>query len=1219
MKLINIIKGYDIVSRDESLQKGNPYLSVYTIFAQNKVDDDVLKEKAAKVEGDALLRITLQTNLTADIRERLMEEIKRSGTSFSGTGNAEEQRFEEWHTVGEHDWIIKVPARNLFGLYKNNNILDKGNETVYARYFLQTNTKLCDVLDKPVSTEDDSVLKDTGEKKKLSPEMPWKKQIEDNYIEVRKGLFKIFPKTAGMVDSLDLLYGVFLSKSGTVSNKMWIGDFAYQFQAILDLFKSNLDEIDKKKIGYNNTSQILAEFRDILNSFEYQIIHIAESNNLFIETPKCHLRYTGQNNLAMYAYFGIVKEILLILYQKQELCRQSEIVPLILADSVPIIESRIYMDNDKPFEQKLLKLNLSMMALYNIPLYAPYLFHEIFHYAVPHDRFSRNWLRGNLLTILAIRNLLVNLIYYDRENEIHDKQIITAVVNQVFLPDIYSVVMERRAEIPAVFRDQVQVFLRNQDVNGNNGTGNELYDQIIEETCCIRKIYEKRLIWKLCMQLTKKDSIMLSVNIFYHVLSRIYEKRESYNSDIENWTEMIIPDPSEADIIVRSMRRYLDTLEGLSVSENPNENNRADSLLEKIESAKLKPPKLIEDTELFAISGALTEAVCDLAMVRMADIEAVHYLLSYVKIHNDLLMKANHIQNQDVIRIGIVLDMLYGFDKSDNANKKQLEKLSEEFIDLYTGLYFSIKECIASGEGLETDQEKEKEKKLKVYCSKLATDAAARFAEIKKCYDIYSVNYRMFSNLFSMIMDQYYVDDKLLHADGKEKLFSALNCKEYYQHMRDYGKAIRNANDGIDIRTFSDRLSVIEEARMDFREEAFRINVDIIQHYQKQEDFYYMQEQYTKQFQDKKPYRINLDLIQNCGILNSRISGKVKKDTFVGNDARKTTYSVRGVEDLLSAIQKISKHFKSYNQKIYADKEHSLWYRGMPSAEFMLLPSVMWQLAGKARDASYLCDFQRMKYEEFKFRQDDSSEAIDTSKYTACDYLALMQHYGLPTTYLDWSENAITSLYFALEAYIDPKKSEYQNDENAVLYVLNPNLYNKSRNELMKTYNKNSGRNINKALEKTLLKSTANLPNLSVDYNEDIFFMFLLGDGKGEYKDLDIPDNFVGNFLAKGSEELLYLPLAVYSSRANMRIRKQYGMFLAFNIFTPPNAMQSYDYMALQEIQNAYLNIFADKEPFLYKIEIASDEKKDIAEWLKAIGISKDMIYPELTNITERI
>lgn len=92
-----------------------------------------------------------------------------------------------------------------------------------------------------------------------------------------------------------------------------------------------------------------------------------------------------------------------------------------------------------------------------------------------------------------------------------------------------------------------------------------------------------------------------------------------------------------------------------------------------------------------------------------------------------------------------------------------------------------------------------------------------------------------------------------------------------------------------------------------------------------------------------------------------------------------------------------------------------------------------------------------MKYEEFTFRQDDSSESIDTSKYTACDYLALMQHYGIPTIYLDWSENALTSLYFALEAYIDPQKASNKNDENAVLYVLNSNLYNKARNELMDT------------------------------------------------------------------------------------------------------------------------------------------------------------------------
>ena len=59
--------------------------------------------------------------------------------------------------------------------------------------------------------------------------------------------------------------------------------------------------------------------------------------------------------------------------------------------------------------------------------------------------------------------------------------------------------------------------------------------------------------------------------------------------------------------------------------------------------------------------------------------------------------------------------------------------------------------------------------------------------------------------------------------------------------------------------------------------------------------------------------------------------------------------------------------------------------------------------------------------------------------------------------------------------------------------------------------------------------------------------------------------------------------------------------------------------MALEEIQNAYLGIFADAEPFMYKIEIKGGSKERIADWLKAVGISKDIIYPELSNISERI
>lgn len=1210
LKLINIIKGKDIVAETETLREGNPYLSVYTIFSINKIDKAIFKEKIEKVEGDALLRITLQTDLKNEIRKALMKALQATDTSHQSSASDDQKPvYEELHSVGEHDWMIKAPAKCLLELYEDKKILDRANETFYSRYLLQTSTKLCDVLEYLKDTNELSETESTNSPNEEKEDLK-QKEIEKSYSRIRKLMFDVFPKTAGMVDSLDLLYGDYSSKIGTVSNKMWMNDFTYQFQAILGVFESNLNDLQYDRSGLK-TSQILESFRDILNSFEYQIIHIAESNNLLVETPKCHLRYTGQNNISMYAYYGIVKDILSLVYQNQKFCKQSEIVPMISVDSVPIIESKIYMDNGKPFEQKLLKLNLPMMALYNIPIYVPYLLHEIFHYVVPRDRFSRNWHRGNLLIILAMRNLLFNMLGVGRAKYLQDEKIRFVFVYNVLLPRVYQSVLEKRwKEVPALIKEHDNCSIKNGDVNSMNLTGNALYNSVISETCCPRQEYEHRLIGSLCDCLKHPEEMILEDNIAFHVLHNLSIQRDRLICETEKWANNSNLKASVSEV-VNEVKSFLDWIDGFSERNNISQEKRIETFKDKMKSIGLDPTSLIDHKCLHHVSVAVTEAVCDLAMVKLAGIEAVHYLLNYVKVQEDLLISVKVIQSQDVIRIGIVLDNLFGFDKHEN--KPRLEKLSEQFVDLYTGMHFSIKESTNIGENF-TDTEKDQ--KLVSYYLKLADDAKMWLKKIVEWYSIYEEEYRFFASIFTSIIDQYAIDENLSIGNVNNNFFSSLKCKCYYQYMQDYGQEIRKVCVDKKIRTYELKIAAIEKARSEFREEAFKMNVDIIQQYQMQENFYNIQSQHNKHFKQEELYSVDLQEYGNAGIVTGMNDQNAR---MVSATRRKAVYEIENAEELLKVMQKISVHFKKRNQVVYTDKEHNLWYRGMSSINFKLLPSAMWRLAGKADKVSRLCDFQRMQYEEFKFRQDDSSESIDTSKYTACDYLALMQHYGIPTIYLDWSENALTSLYFALEAYIDPQKASNKNDENAVLYVLNPNLYNKARNELMDTYNKRSGKKIIDFLQKTKSNSTENLPNLSVDYNNDTYFMYLLGDGGEKFSQADLPDDDIGDALRKGSEELLYLPLAVYSSRANMRIRKQYGMFMAYNIFTPPSTLHNYDYMALEEIQNAYLEIFADAEPFMYKIEIKSGSKERIADWLKAVGISKDIIYPELSNISERI
>lgn len=1178
LELINTIKGADIKPDCKQQISGYPYLSVYTIFAKNNISDNILNSKKNQINGKAMLRLTLQSNLNKEIYSRVKENL----------GN-----ISQFQSVGEHDLLIVTDTKIIYGLFEKNAVLNR-NSDFYKRYFLQTNTKLCrEIMNVEELKDREIILEDSKKENQL------KDEIYDCYKKLRLLFFENFPKTAGMVDSLDLLYGDYLSKIATVSNKMWTADFKYQFYTILELIQKNLRKLTNHETNLKITAiEALEDIRDILNCFEYQIIHIAESNNLVLETPKCHLRYTGQNNLTLYTYFGIVKDILKLIYHLQYMSKQPEIVPLISVDMVPIIESFLYVEYDNCCDKEILKLNLPMMALYNIPIYAPYLYHEIFHYAVPKDRIVRNWYKGNVILILAMKNLVLELLY--SYCEIKDMKILSALLNNVLSSYIYLSVMKMRySEIPQILKQEKGHNLTIGEINSTN-SNNDLLENVIKETGCTWKQYMKLLLQRIYKNIENVDEISLNRNLVYCVLTDFYKNKDNILKYTEKWIkkEENILDGYGNDIII-FMKSFMDRL-------NPIVNNidgkKSEAYQSLIKSTNTKKSKLINLDKLDEVSNSLNEAICDVAMVELAEMGVSEYLLSYVKIQNDLLKSMDtNPQYQDVIRIGIVIDKIHGFDETSENNIVNLKSVKNDFVNLYIGLYFSIH---TFGQMEHSD-----------YLDVLLKDAQTWFDKIVNWYEQYTAMYRFYIGMFDTIINQYSTKTRFNSNNTINNYFSQLKCKEYYQAMKNYGNSIRIAVDNKEIVLFEDKLKVIKEARRVFRSSTFGMNIQIIQKYQEQQDFIEINEICKDSFKKDELYKMEINKL-DPEFINHYQSNLVIKKKSGELETANYTYSINGIEDLCRAIENVSIFFAKRDKELYTDKVHNLWYRGHESTKYKLLPSAMRKFKDIVNNAKDLRTYQKAAYEEFKFRLDDASEVISTSSYTVCDFLALMQHYGVPTIYLDWSENAITALYFALEAYIDPKKSMEKNSEDAVLYIMHPNLYNRARNMLMNTVKWNSGRALEKDMMATIQNKTEALPNLSVAYNKNRYYMFLL-DEIDENKIPDYPKADVG--LEKGSGAMLYLPLAIYSSRANMRIRNQHGMFMAYNIFTPPDKQVNFDYMELDEIQKVYLKICKNETPFMYKIIIKNDVKQQIADWLKAIGLTKDMVYPELSNISERI
>lgn len=103
------------------------------------------------------------------------------------------------------------------------------------------------------------------------------------------------------------------------------------------------------------------------------------------------------------------------------------------------------------------------------------------------------------------------------------------------------------------------------------------------------------------------------------------------------------------------------------------------------------------------------------------------------------------------------------------------------------------------------------------------------------------------------------------------------------------------------------------------------------------------------------------------------------------------------------------------------------WYRGHANSEWKLLPGLM-RTTSRPSESTLLSRFKQ-------------SAAMLTDRLppnSSFDWTFLMQHYGVPTRLLDWSESPLVALYFAVE-----RSSEFP-DTNSAVWCLKPTALNKN-------------------------------------------------------------------------------------------------------------------------------------------------------------------------------
>ena len=356
---------------------------------------------------------------------------------------------------------------------------------------------------------------------------------------------------------------------------------------------------------------------------------------------------------------------------------------------------------------------------------------------------------------------------------------------------------------------------------------------------------------------------------------------------------------------------------------------------------------------------------------------------------------------------------------------------------------------------------------------------------------------------------------------------------------------------------------------------------------------------------------------------------------------------VHNMGEYYTTIADIAGDIRKKKKETFQKNAPTLWFRGESQIQYTLIPSLFRENKGVETSEN---DEQ---YSNFHYAEDirvqhynaKNFHYLDKEPSSRIEWLEVMQHHGVNTRVLDWSESSTHSLLFAIEPFC--KKENASNKEHKLnvspcIWVLDPQGLNK---DLLGILGKN------KDLQKKLLSNlhinateidkivarienlTANMEtNMELESTHHINYLMNLSAINDEiYRDSE----WLGKMLAdkEAINPLYYLlsriysdgyilddyalpPLAVVHPYHSERIKAQKGVFTVFP-FYKVHSEKERNVLKKLSVNPDSMSFNNVVQKHLYKIILCQPQQ--IAYEMLTNGMNESWLYPEMPIVSNEI